>query len=468
MLTEFHQNINNEDSYYGLLVSIEANQGRLNLLLAVCDNSDFREQIIQQYEQELDASIPKYRVKLAAENPSLTSNIRELVARNPELKSYKNAVITVTGTEQFRFLPQQQDSVQTPEEQFLGYLQWTREALREFPYSIVLWINFYLEVQISKKAPDFWSWRKGVFRFISPTKNIVNITPFSLDFNQETSSLLSLEDLQELIEDFEKNQGKKPLLATLYSNLGNLYRERTVQGKSINYTEEQSLAIEYLQKAIALQKEFNLEIDLASSLNNLGEIYYKQGKYDQAESLFIQSLNIRKNIFGEKDFDTAQSLNNLALLYQNQRKYKKSESLLFQSLEIMKNILGENHPDIAKSLNNLAGIYLVQRKYEQAEPLLIQSLEIMRKILGENNPDVAKVLNNLAELCQSQGKYEEAESLYIQSLEIMKKISGENHHNTKTVENSFSNFIQQVITEGKESILSNDPLTQSLLKELKS
>ena len=426
MLTESNQNINNENSYYGLLVSIEANQGKLNLLLAVCDTSDFREQIIKQYEQELEASIPKYRVKLSPENPSLTSNLRELVARNPELKSQQNAVITVTGTEQFRFLPQQKEATKTPQEELLGYLQWTREALREFPYSIVLWINSYLEVKISQKAPDFWSWRKGVFRFVSPTRNIVNITPFSLEFNQETSSLLSLEDLQELIENFEKNQGKTPQLANLYSNLGQLYRERTEQGKSINYAEELDLGIEYLQKAIELQKEFNLEIDLASSLNNL------------------------------------------AYFYAIKQKYKQAELLKLQSLEIMKKILGENNPDIAKSLNNLAGIYLVQRKYEQAEPLLIQSLEIMRNILGENNPDVAKIFNNLAELYQSQGKYEEAESLYIQSLEMMRKLLGENHPNTKTTFDSFSKFIQQVITEGKESILSNDPLTQSLLKELKS
>jgi hypothetical protein len=47
----------NEDSYEDLLVAIEASEGILSLLIAVCDDSDRREEIIKRYETELEPDI---------------------------------------------------------------------------------------------------------------------------------------------------------------------------------------------------------------------------------------------------------------------------------------------------------------------------------------------------------------------------------------------------------------------------
>ena len=40
----------NEDSYDDLIVSIEASENRLSLLIAVCDDPQYRDQIIDRYE----------------------------------------------------------------------------------------------------------------------------------------------------------------------------------------------------------------------------------------------------------------------------------------------------------------------------------------------------------------------------------------------------------------------------------
>ena len=62
-------------------------------------------------------------------------------------------------------------------------------------------------------------------------------------------------------------------------------------------------------------------------------------------------------------------LNNLAALYYVQGKYQEAESLYQRALEIRERILGPEHPDTACSLNNLAALYDVQDKYQEAEPL---------------------------------------------------------------------------------------------------
>ena len=82
----------------------------------------------------------------------------------------------------------------------------------------------------------------------------------------------------------------------------------------------------------------------------------------------------------------ANSLHNLALLYQNEGKYAEAEPLYLRSLEIREGTLGLNPPDVASSLNNLAELYRVQNKYAKAEPLYLRSLAIRKKSLGQAIP----------------------------------------------------------------------------------
>ena len=466
----------NLDNYDDLIVSIEANYRQLNLLIAVCDNLEFRDRLIEQYEKELSSELPKYRIKLSPQQPSLSLQINQLVRQHPELKTADNAVITVTGTEQFRFLFRRAENQQSPQEELLGYFQWTREAFKDFPYSIIIWVTTYLQQQLEQYSPDFWSWRKGVFRFQCHAGNVVNVSDiqphiasFAPKINRENLSLLPLEDLQDLIAKIEQDSNQNTAqLANLYRDLGLVYQQRCKQGKAAEYQQEQNLAIEYLQKAIKLQREFNLELDLATTLNNLARLYKSQGRYEEAEPLYIQALEMRRKLLGEEHPYVAITLNNLARLYKSQGRYEEAEPLYLQALEMKRKLLGEEHPDIATTLNNLAKLYKSQGRYEEAEPLYIQALEMRRKLLGEEHPDIAITLNNLARLYKSQGRYEEAEPLYIQALEIRRKLLGEEHPNTNIIYDNFIHLLQQAISENRVGELSQHPTTRSLLEKLQA
>ncbi|MGC1393533.1 MAG: tetratricopeptide repeat protein [Coleofasciculaceae cyanobacterium] len=426
----------NADSYDDLLVSIEASEGMLSLLIAVCDDGNFREQIIQKYETELQPEIRSYRVTLARGEPSLRAAIAQLVQSEQYLSQGGRAVLTVTGIEQFYFLKLGEE--RSEQELFFGYLQWTREGMREFPFPIVIWLTPQIQVSLSKEALDFWSWRKGVFRFVSRITNTVskgeitnfNLTPEEQKFIgiDDEASLIPLEDLQELIRKIEQQRGNKdPSLAALYFRMGNIYKGRLDKGESQDYQQEQALAIEYFDKAIELQKEFGLEEDLATSLNNLAGLYKSQGRYTEAEPLYLQALELRQRLLGDNHPLVAQSFNNLAALYKSQGRYTEAEPLHLQALELTQRLLGDNHPLVATSLNNLAYLYKSQGRYSEAEPLYLQALELSQRNLGDNHPDVAQSLNNLAGLYKSQGRYSEAEPLYLQSLELRQRHLGENH-----------------------------------------
>ena len=94
------------------------------------------------------------------------------------------------------------------------------------------------------------------------------------------------------------------------------------------------------------------------------------------------------------------SLNNLALLYHAQGRYEEAEPLYLQALELYKRLLGDHHPHVATSLNNLAGLYDAQGRYNEAEPLYLRTLEICVKCLGKNNPYTQAAWNNFCSLIQ--------------------------------------------------------------------
>jgi tetratricopeptide (TPR) repeat protein len=438
----------NQDNYDDLLVSIEAGKDILNLLIAVCDDSDCRDRIISDYEAELEPDIRRYRVELARGEPSLRSAIANLVEQEAYLQQQGKAVITVTGVEKLRFFKQLCES-RSEQEVFFGYLQWTREGLREFPFSIVLWVTRQIEVLISNESPDFWSWRKGVFRFDTKKTAAVSkaeFEPFRLlveDDNREVPSLIPLEDLQDLIARTEQKKGlQDPSLASLYASMGKIYDRRIDSGECENFQKEYELAIDYFKKAIALQQDLDMETALSSSLNYLALLYESQGRYSEAEPLYLQAVEIDRRSLPEDHPSLATHLNNLALLYKSQGRYSEAEPLYLQAVEIDRRSLPEDHPSLAIDLNNLALLYKSQGRYSEAEPLYLQALEINRRSLPEDHPSLARDFNNLAGLYESQGRYSEAEPLYLQALEIGRRSLPEDHPSLATHLNNLAGLYE--------------------------
>ncbi|MDB9520783.1 tetratricopeptide repeat protein [Dolichospermum circinale CS-1225] len=142
----------------------------------------------------------------------------------------------------------------------------------------------------------------------------------------------------------------------------------------------------HLKKMIAWC-ENKEDIEYALSLDGLAQLYYSQGRYNDAEPLYLQSLDICKRQLGDDHPHVALSLNNLAVLYESQGRYNDVEPLYLQSLDILKRQLGNDHPDVAQSLNNLARLYSSQGKYLEAENLAQQALVIYQQKLGNEHPD---------------------------------------------------------------------------------
>lgn len=84
----------------------------------------------------------------------------------------------------------------------------------------------------------------------------------------------------------------------------------------------------------------------------------------------------------------AENMERLALLYSAQEKYEQAEQLALQALEIYQKHWDQKHRTIAKNLSIRAEILYQQRKYPQAESLLKRVLALLKEELGADYLDI--------------------------------------------------------------------------------
>ncbi len=79
-----------------------------------------------------------------------------------------------------------------------------------------------------------------------------------------------------------------------------------------------------------------------------------------------QTLESRRRVLPDEHPDILESLNDLGLLYVKLGRHQEAEPLLLQAVEDRRLKLGDEHPNTQKSLNNLIELYEAWGKAEKA------------------------------------------------------------------------------------------------------
>jgi tetratricopeptide (TPR) repeat protein len=430
----------NQNAYDELVTVIAASQGGLAILIAVCDDRLFRAQIIQRYEAELSPDIFPVRLDLNRREPSLRAAIDQWLMENPWAEAESRPlVLTMTGAEELLWLNLQEGDELTQLDKFYGYLQWTREGLREFPYPIVLWVTRRILQNLSRRSPDFWSWRRGVYRFVAPASTATPQIPrFDTalpipDSEPDEDFALPLADLLALIGKTEAKSGTETAgLATLYKQLGQVYAKRVNNGEAEDLAWERIQAIASFRKAIELQEQFSLTLDRMESLLELGNFYLSQSNYPSAIEYYQQSLEIaceasntpeekRRKCQGESN-----ALGNLGNVYNFLGQYQQAIEFHQQSLDIQREISDspqerrhQRHGE-GISMGNLGIAYYSLGQYQQAIEFYQQSLDIQREI-GDRKGE-SSALCNLGNAYFSLNQYQLAINFYQQYYDIAREV----------------------------------------------
>lgn len=184
---------------------------------------------------------------------------------------------------------------------------------------------------------------------------------------------------------------------------------------------------------------------LANSLNNLGELYRKMGRYDKAEAIYVRLLEIVDKLPANKKQEKAVGLNSVAAFYRDKAEYSKADVLMQKAIAIWEEEVKKlKDPNYAALLTSQGKLYKEEGRYKQAEALYQKALAIREQAHGAEHAEVATVLLNISALRRKEGKYKEAEPFALRALQIDQKLLGTQHPDTSTDQNNLGGLMREL------------------------
>ena len=196
-----------------------------------------------------------------------------------------------------------------------------------------------------------------------------------------------------------------------------------------DYLTDYEKALKYYQTTLRQSMlQFGEQHDwTATSYNNIGLVYYRQGDYPKALEYYFKALAIFEKVLGQEHPDVARCYNNIGIVYDSQGDYPKALEYHLKALAIFEKVLGQEHPDVATSYNNIGSVYAKQGDYPKALEYYLKALAILEKVLGHEHPNVATSFNNIGFVYNSQGDYPKALEYYLKALAIRENVLGQEH-----------------------------------------
>ena len=187
-----------------------------------------------------------------------------------------------------------------------------------------------------------------------------------------------------------------------------------------------------LARALELQRRV-LGPDDPKTLATLEDLAWAtsgEGKFADAEALFVQSLNADRRVLGAENRSTLHCMYGLAGVYLRESKYTLSEQLYQKALGLVRRVLGAEDPLTLRTMAYLADAFAEDGKYAEAEEMSEQALTIQQRTLGADNPDTLTSLQSLALAYAQDGKYAQSEVAARALLEGQTRILGPEHGQT--------------------------------------
>ena len=215
--------------------------------------------------------------------------------------------------------------------------------------------------------------------------------------------------------EMQKQIGEeRPDMATCLGNLAKLLRRR---GKLAEAEAPARAAVALWRKLLGDENA-----SLAGALHTLGLLLQARSDLDAAAASFRDEVAVRRKLAGRTPAPAdagpspavalADSLSHLGTVLRQRRRYDEAETVHGEALELRRRLFGDAHPDVALSYLRLAEVFWGRRDFARAEPLLTNALAIHRKVWTNNPAKLEEGLINLAELRFQAGKFAEAEPLY--------------------------------------------------------
>jgi tetratricopeptide (TPR) repeat protein len=230
--------------------------------------------------------------------------------------------------------------------------------------------------------------------------------------------------LREALELTESEfPGDRDRLAGALNALGLLYKDLA------KYDEARAC----YERALSLLNSFpdSQRADVATLYHNLGGIEHARKDSAAAESFARRGLEIRRASAPADDSTLAGDMVALAAILDGQGKFDEAEALYVVALGILEKDPAANARELAVALNDLGANYARRDRLDDANTQLATAVELKTRQLGVQHPDRALSLNNLGFVHERQGDIDRAAELYAEALRVFEQSLGHDHPKTR-------------------------------------
>jgi tetratricopeptide (TPR) repeat protein len=160
---------------------------------------------------------------------------------------------------------------------------------------------------------------------------------------------------------------------------------------------------------------------VAFSMNNVAVALGELNRWAEAESLHRAAVAILKGNHPEPTTLVADAENALATALDIQGKYDEAESLYVDVLRLREKLLGREHPDFAFTQMNYSMFVFDRGRYEEAARCAREILALRGKSLPDSHPAIAATLQTLGRCLDRLGRTAEAGRALEESLALRRR-----------------------------------------------
>lgn len=163
---------------------------------------------------------------------------------------------------------------------------------------------------------------------------------------------------------------------------------------------------------------------LAEMERTIGELYYAQGRYDQAEQILRKALARYIRLYGADGHETVEAANMLANVLLRKGNTTEAEAFFRNDIKIERNQAQKRNLD-DRTMAYVLGDYgsmLDQKGDNAAEGYLQEALHYTSKLSGKERAYVAMLYNDLGDVAYRRGNLDDAERLNRAALDEYRKL----------------------------------------------
>lgn len=158
-------------------------------------------------------------------------------------------------------------------------------------------------------------------------------------------------------------------------------------------------------------------------IHNLGCAYFNLQRYDEAITLYLESLDYNKKM----DLNYADTLNFLGYCYEEKHDYEKAIYYFNKALPIIKGLEGISSKEYLSNLYYIAGVYEDAKNYQSAINHFEKALNLIESKFGEKSAHITETLNRISNIYIKLKENEKAISISIKALNLIRSSYSENH-----------------------------------------